>query len=203
MMIEDFTEQVRKLFLEWEAIYRQEIRNYDYCLPGWDCLDPDFQHEERANLIEQLESMLEIQIDFIRRYIASVMLDGDTDENLSRIRKFLSYQHLDENNLPEGRVPALTLVFWGGNIGNVVSVNIEELNEFDFADSWADIEFDILCIRDNKLSKWGQERIDRSLENVKDDFEFDGYEMDIRLINEGHVNSTDEVCFECHHKNTQ
>jgi len=115
-----------------------------------------------------------IQIDFIKRYVAYRSLSGESQDTLDRIEKFLSYQTKDERT-------EIELVFQGGHSGIPLCVYVNSLQEFDFADSWEEERYEIISISNNKWKTWTQKRIDKIIEDIRDDFEYDDYEVEIEL----------------------
>ena len=180
-MSDKFERAVKRAVLKWEEIYHQEVWDCNYRnLHCWNV--PDLPEDEADfYAIEQAEEALDAQIRFIKYYVAFMMIDGDTRENLKRIKRFLSYQHCEERYFPNNRAPAFRMDFWGGCSG-LVTVKVEEIHrEFDFADSWAEERYQIITIYNYRWKKWTKKRIDDMLNEIQDDFEFDGYKVRITL----------------------
>jgi hypothetical protein len=200
-----FKKNVNKVIKEWENTYRKETRNcnychypfyYDSCIPeNLDLLEDD---EERKEAIDKAEESLNLQIDFIKKYTMYMALSGETKETLERIKQFLSYQHFEDKYFLLASKPEIEIVLQGGFSWIPLCVNINSFQEFDFADSWAEEGYDIIGISNNKWKTWTQNRIKRTIQDIKEDFEFDGYEVEINLES-GKVGqpASEEISVQC------
>jgi hypothetical protein len=188
--MKDFNTKVKTAVQKWENNYRREVRELNYD-PIQEYVDPyadDTLEEDR----ERAEEALDKQIMFIKHCIAFKMIGGETPENLKRIKTFLSYQHYEKRYFPEQKDPAFMVFFWGGCSGGV-HIKFDNLNEFDFTDSWSEERYEIVCIYNNKWKRRTKKRISKLSEHIRDDFEFDGGKVEIKLEP---VSSSDKgVCF--------
>lgn len=180
-MTTKFQQKVWTLVNRWEKIYRKEVQDNDYLPLPFALVDYSASSEEIEVGIERAEDMLDMQINFLKFMISFMILDCEEIENLDRIKTFLLYQHYEDKYLPENRDPAFCITFQGGCYRYPVMVNVERLGEFDFADSWSEVRYEIIGVSNNRWKTWTQRRIDNVIEHIKDDFEFDGYHAAITI----------------------
>ena len=178
-MIKDFKKRAYKLFLDWEKIYRKEARECDYQALDWVYCDEEAR-EDKRQYQKDIRVALQGQIDFIKYHVALMAAPGATIGTLNRIERFLSMQHLIDKYFPDGERPPITITFWGGS-PVCVRVYAEELSDIDFEDSYADLYFSTICISDRNCKKWTPRRIEETIEEIKQDMEYDGDKVEIEL----------------------
>lgn len=188
--MKDFNTKVKTTVQKWENIYRREVREL-YYEPIQEYADPyadDTFDEDR----ERAEEALDEQIMFIKYCVVFKMLDGETPENLKRIKTFLSYQHYENRYFPEKKEPAFKVFFWGGCSGGV-HVKFENLDEFDFSDSWPEERYENLSIYNNRWQRLTKKRTEHLAQCIREDFAMNGYVMDLKPED---TRSTDKgLCF--------
>ncbi len=178
-MIKDFEKRAFKLFSEWERTYRKEAAECDYKALDWVYCDEEVRGDERQ-YEEDISAALQDQIDFIGYHVALMTFPGPTQENLDRIERFLSMQHLIDDYFPDGEQPPITITFWGGS-PVCARVHVEELSDIDFEDSYANLYFSTICISDRDCKRWTLKRIEEVIEEIKQDMEYGGDEVDLEL----------------------
>lgn len=180
-MIHDFNNKVVSLVARWEKIYRMEVRKYNY-VPISANVDPLLSNNELEEALERAEELLDQQIIFIKQYISFMMFEGKTHRHLADIKRFLSYQHWDKKFLHKQQEPAYQIVFWGGRSSSCgLNIRIEELFEFDFADSWAGEKYKVIGIYNRNWKKRPtKKRIKDLIKDIRTDFAGDGYVSDIK-----------------------
>ncbi len=200
-MSESFKKTVYRLMKKWGNTYRKELRDKDYPYFYGSYIPPYLEfldEEERREAIEKAERLLDQQVEFIQRFVIYMMLSGETKETLRRIKQFLSYQHLSAKYFREYNKPEFHMTFWGGKSGIPIVVNVKSLQEFDFADSWLEEVYDIICISNNKWKSWTKMRIEKIIEHIKNDFEYDGYKVEI-VLESGYAGqlANQEISIQC------
>jgi hypothetical protein len=178
-MIKDLKKKAYNLFLEWEKTYRKEARECDYKALDWVYCDEEVR-DDKKKYQKDIHAALQGQIDFIKYHVALMTFPGPTIENLDRIEQFLSMQHLVDEYFPEGESPPITITFWGGS-PVCARVHAQELSDIDFEDSYADLYFSTICISDRDCKKWTLGRIGEVIQEIKQDMEFDGDEVELEL----------------------
>ena len=124
--------------------------------------------EEEGNGIQN-ESFPDEQMEFIRLYLGHMMLSGDSNAHLEEIEHFLSMQGaINTNDRMEFR-------FLLGNPPEVF-VYVDNLIDIDMADTYGLTGFQTMHIYNAREKKWTQRAIKKLLREIKEDFEFDGYE---------------------------
>lgn len=179
-MLKDFRPRLWKMLENWDTVYRKEVRANNYCPLYWAPVEDGASDKEMVNQTFTAEWALTIQAEFIQRYACFMALDGANTKNLLRIRRFLAYQC--SSYAPRLNVcPAFTLTFWGGCHPGAVQVKVDELREFDFADSWSEVMYHDIHVSTAQWSTWTRTRIGTVIDHIVDDFEFDGYEAKVKL----------------------
>jgi hypothetical protein len=178
-MIKDFEKKAYRLLLKWEKTYRKEARECDYQALDWVYCEEEAREDEKQYQ-KDVQAALQGQIDFIKYHVALMTFPGPTIENLDRIERFLSMQHLVDKYFPDGEQPPITITFWGGS-PVCVRVYVEELSDIDFEDSYVDLYFSTICISDRDCKKWTPRRIEETIEEIKQDMEYDGDKVEIEL----------------------
>jgi len=183
MIISDkiFKKKVFAMYDEWANEYRKAFKKKeDECYEvidlefenQWESITDYFGYMAFDGNIENLKQIkkflkrrLEDQIEFIMFYLRHMILDGNSEENLGRIKKFLSLQKADSKG-------KLEIHFMGGSPLEII-VHVNKIKEIDFADTHGIINFDSICVF-RKDKRWTQKSADECYEAIKDDFEFDG-----------------------------
>jgi len=112
------------------------------------------------------------QIEFIRLYLAHMMIDGDTKHDLEIIRHFLSMQGAKKDD------KRMQIRFILGSTPEVY-VYVDSLNEIDLADTYGITGFKTMHVYNANKKRWTLKTIRKFIKDVKDDFRFDGYEPKI------------------------
>ncbi len=196
-MIKDFKKKAYKLFLEWEKTYRKEAAECGYKALDWVYCEEEVREDEKQYQ-KDIAAALQGQIDFIGYHVALMTFPGPTLENLDRIERFLSMQHLNDEYFPDEERPPISITFWGG-YPVCVRVYVEELSDIDFEDSYANLYFSTICISDRDCKKWTPRRSEETIEEIKQDMEYDGDEVDLELEFDLGLNEpgSHEICLSC------
>ena len=183
-MPHSFTKTIYRLLQKWEQAYKDEVRSTDYPYFQGVYIEPYLffsEEDEKKEEIKKAEKLLKKQIEFIQRLVAYMMLSGESEENLEHINRFLSNQHIFDSKYIGAEKPEFQIWLCGGCSGISLVVNVENFNQLDFADSWAEERYAIIKIMNYKWKKWTKRRIDNTLEHIKNDFEFDGFDVKVTL----------------------
>jgi len=178
-MIKDFKKKAYKLFLQWEKTYRKEARECDYQALDWVYCD-EVMRDDEEQYQKDISAALQGQIDFIKYHVALMTFPGPTKENLDCIERFLSMQHLIDEYFPDGERPPVTITFWGG-CPICARVYVEELSDIDFEDSYAYLYFSTISISDRTCKRWTLIRMEEVIQQIKEDMEYDGNEVELEL----------------------
>jgi hypothetical protein len=178
-MVKDFEKKAYRLLLEWEKTFRKEARECDCQALDW-AYCPEEAREDEKQYQKDIHAALEGLIDFIKYHVALMTFPGATVENLNRIERFLSMQHLVDKYFPDGERPPMRITFWGGS-PVCARVYAEELSDIDFEDSYAYLYFSALCISDGNCKRWTLRRIEEVIQQIKEDMEYGGDEVELEL----------------------
>lgn len=119
--------------------------------------------------------------DFMRHYVAHMMIDGDSDASkLKRIQRFL---HLQSGE-PE---PPYRVQFQGPAIYRDITVRIEAIRDLDFADVHGITEFTDFDVIRVDGRKWTQRAADALVKEIIADLEFDGSQAHLKMQVAGNV----------------
>lgn len=186
-MIKDFKKKAYDLFLEWEKNYRKEAKECDNQALDWVYCPKEIREDEKKYR-RDIRDALEGQIEFIKYHTSLMTMDsGPTKQNLDRIERFLSMQHLIDRYFPNMKIPPIIITFWGGS-PVCARVYAEKLSDIDFEDSYAYLFFRNICISNNACKTWTRKRIQDVIQHIKEDMEFDGDEVDIELDGDEVIN---------------
>ena len=153
--------KVNKLYREWVERFLIEWEQEDRYSPA-------FLYSND----EDLEYLKKEQIEFIRIYLGHMMLDGNTRQNLLRIKYFLSIQGAGKKDAD------LTIKFLSGNPVEVY-LYANDLDEIDVADVFGTVEFKTMQVYLHNGQIWTQKLAAQFIEAVREDLEFDGLEADL------------------------
>ena len=88
---------------------------------------------------------------------------------------------------PDGERPPIAVTFWGGS-PVCARVYVEQLSDIDFEDSYAYLYFQIISVSNRDYKTWTRKRIKEVIQQIKEDMEFDGDEVEIELEDDWGVN---------------
>jgi len=185
-MDKDFIKKAYELYLEWEKDYRMEAKECDYQALDW-VYCPKEGREDEKKYRRDIRAALEGQIEFIKHHVALMAIEPSERGTLRYIGRFLSMQHLIGPYFPDGQRPPITVTFWGGS-PVCARVYVEELSDIDFEDSYTYLYFQIISISNNSYKTWTRKRIKEVIQQIKEDMEFDGDEVEIELEDDWGVN---------------
>jgi hypothetical protein len=172
-----FLSNVQKMLSDWERLYRKDIRDNNYLPLHWANVDESLKGKERRDAISYAEAALQTQIDFIRMMVSFGTLSGDSPQTIARIEQFINNQHCSINRLPNKKMPAFSLTFWGGCSSGAVMVQVNHLGQFDFADAWSEEMFDIICVSNFEWKNWTKKRFSDIAQHIREDFAYDGIKL--------------------------
>jgi hypothetical protein len=185
-MDRDFIKKAYKLYLEWEKVYRMEAKECDYQALDW-VYCPKEGRDDEKKYRRDIRAALQGQIEFIKHHVALMAIEPSERGTLRYIGRFLSMQHLIGPYFPDGQRPPITVTFWGGS-PVCARVYVEELSDIDFEDSYTYLYFQIISISNNSYKTWTRKRIKEVIQQIKEDMEFDGDEVEIELEDDWGVN---------------
>jgi hypothetical protein len=197
-VIKDFKKKAFDLFLEWEKNYRKEAKECDNQALEWVYCPKELREDEKKYR-RDIRNALKGQIEFIKYHTALMTMDsGPTKQNLYRIERFLSMQHLIDRYFPNMKAPPITITFWGGS-PVCARVHVEKLSDIDFEDSYAHLYFQIIAISNDAYKIWTQKRVENVIQHIKEDMEFDGDEVGIELEDDWGINKpgSHEISLSC------
>ncbi len=183
-MDKEFVKKAYELYLVWEKVYRMEAKECDYQALDW-VYCPKEGREDEKKYRRDVRAALQGQIEFIRYHVSLMAIEPSERGTLSYIGRFLSMQHLID--FPDGKRPPITVTFWGGS-PVCTRVYVEQLSDIDFEDSYAYLYFQIISISNNSYKTWTRKRIKEVIQDIKEDMEFDGDEVEIELEDDWGVN---------------
>lgn len=177
-MLKNFESLVFRAFSSWEKRYRKAVVKQDFMtLYHWTYVDPDLPADKKRETLEHALICLEFQIQFLKIMVSFMTLSGKTKENYSRIKRFLSYQ------MPDFEY-GYKISFLNGCYPEPVTIRVQKLREFDFADCWSELRFQGICIspRQQRLSNKDKKRIEKQLRGyITDDLRSEGHRATIKL----------------------
>jgi hypothetical protein len=185
-MDKDFKKKAYELFSEWEDASRKEVKECDYQALDW-VFCPEEGREDEKKYRRDIRAALKGQVEFIKYLVALLTLPEPTKNNVHQIEHFLSMQHLVDEYFPDGKRPPITVTFWGGS-PVCARVYVEQLSDIDFEDSYAYLYFQTISISNNSYKTWTRKRIKEVIQHIKEDMEFDGDEVEIKLEDNWGVN---------------
>jgi len=186
-VIKDFKKKAYELFLDWERIYRKEAKECDYQALEWVYCPKEFREDEKKYRRDILKA-LKGQIEFIKYHTSLMTMDsGATKQNLDRIKRFLSMQHIIGKYFTNMKIPPITITFWGGS-PVCAMVYAEKLSDIDFEDSYTYLYFQNISISNRNYKTWTRKRIKEVIQHIKEDMGFDGDEVDIELDGDEVIN---------------
>lgn len=162
---------------EWTEMYKQESRKCRYNI---DITGPPFLDEE-LQAIRIAKKGRDVTINFIQHYCSFILLSGFSVQVLERLKTFLSYQHFADEFFDENKIPEFEITFQGSIIRGAITVNFNDFREFDFADTFSILEYELIYILNRRQKTWTQKRIKQIITDIKDDLEYDGYEAELSL----------------------
>lgn len=145
------TSQIRVLFKEWEKKFRE-----------------DFRRKEPRTFFAPSRSFLKEHIEFMRTYLGHMMLDGTSQVNFKRIKRFLAMQ----KGKNDGNKMAIHFIH--GNPSEII-VFVETLNDVDIADVFEMINFQEIHVYKGKNKRWTKKSADIFMKELENDLAFDGY----------------------------
>lgn len=143
--------KVNSLFHEWAKKYRAECR----------------KKMPYTSVVGEKVSIINDQIGFIGKYLAFMLLDGNDQNNLKRIKRFLSMQSAQNYK------KRLEIHFLGDSPVEVY-VFVDSLNDIDIADTHSITYFDTMLAFREDNKKWTAKSAKTFVETVRNDLEFDG-----------------------------
>lgn len=157
--------QVNNLYQEWQERFLQEWEQPHRYIPSF--LPSSEQH------------FREEQIEFIRIYLGHMLIDGESKQNLNRIKNFLKMQGaINKDTEFEFR-------FLNGNPKEVF-LYAQSPDQIDIADIIGITDFQRMHVymRNDKFD-WAAIIAEDFLEFVREDIEFDGIEAELNYRFEG------------------
>ncbi len=197
-VIKDFKKKAFLLFLDWKRIYCKEAKECDYQALEWVYCPKEFREDEKKYR-RDIRNALKGRIEFIKYHTALMTMDSEpTKQNLYRIKRFLSMQHLIDRYFPNMKTPPITITFWGGS-PVCARVHVEKLSDIDFEDSYAYLYFQTISISNKAYKTWTPKKIKDVIQHIKEDMEFDGDEVDIELEDDWGINKSGnyEISLSC------
>jgi hypothetical protein len=185
-MEKEFVKKAYELYLGWEKDYRKEAKECDYQALDW-VYCPKEGREDEKRYRRDIRAALQGQIGFIKHHVSLMAIEPSERGTLRYIGGFLSMQHLVDEYFPDGERPPITVTFWGGR-PVCARVYVEDLSDIDFEDSYAYLYFQIISISNNSYKSWTRKKIREVIQNIKEDMEFDGDEVEIELEDDRGVN---------------
>ena len=183
-MDKEFIKKAYELYLVWEKVYRMEAKECDYQALDW-VYCPREGRDDEKKYRRDVRAALQGQIEFIKHHVALMAIGPSERGTLHYIGRFLSMQHLID--FPDGERPPIAVTFWGGS-PVCARVYVEQLCDIDFEDSYTYLYFQIISISNNSYKTWTRKRIKEVMEQIKEDMEFDGDEVEIELEDDWGVN---------------
>ena len=122
------------------------------------------------------EIVLFEQVEYIKQYLGHMIIDGDTEDNLNRIKHFLSMQGaINHQNRMEIRFLGIEY--------NEVFCFIDELNDIDLADSWGICYYEKIHVYLGNDEEWTDKSVKDFIKEVKYDlgFDFINYSLDFEV----------------------
>lgn len=153
--------KVKKLYREWVERFLREWEEEGRYSPAYlPPTDEDFEYLKQE------------QIEFIGIYLGHMLIDGDSKENLLRIKHFLSMQGATKKDAD------LTIKFLSGNPVEVY-LYANDLDEIDVADVFGIVEFKTMQVYLQNGQIWTQKPAAQFIESVREDLEFDGLKAEL------------------------
>jgi hypothetical protein len=153
--------QVQSLYQNWIVRFRREWKGKYRYRPY--LINPDGKEPE---------TLPQDEIEFISVYLGHMMIDGNSQENLQRIKRFLSMQGAVNKGAD------LEIRFLLGNPLEVY-VFVEDVTDIDFADTSGITDFQAMQVYLRNGEIWTQESIAEFVKNLRIDFAFDGLHPDV------------------------
>ena len=194
MALSVFRKSIRKLIGEWEKKFRAEAKESNY-----ETLQI-YQGDEqtKSEFLKWAEECLTTQIEYIEEMVSYLIWHGmaPVPQNYARVKKFLNMQLKSH---PWQYKPKYLISFDGCRTGQRPFVYVQRLGELDFADSYDFLGFQIIQIDWLEKKKWTKSEIARIIEEIKDDFSFDGYDADIKSDDVGGslISKNGSLCLMC------
>ena len=185
-MDKEFLRKPYELYLDWEREYRKEAKECGYEALDW-VYCPKEAREDEKKYRRDVRAALKGQIEFIKHHVSLMAIEPSERGTLSYIGRFLSMQHLVEEYFPDEEKPPITVTFWGGS-PICARVYVEELSDIDFEDSYSYLYFRIISISDRDYRTWTRKRIKEVIQHIKEDMEFDGDQVDLKLEFDWQIN---------------
>ncbi|MCC6544714.1 MAG: hypothetical protein IT392_09465 [Nitrospirae bacterium] len=148
--------QVWILFRAWAKKYRADYRKENPITP----------YNNNKFIKEQIE--------FIHLYLAHMLLDGDSPQNLQRIKRLLSMQEAVADDTK------LEFRFIGGYPFEVALI-ADSLNDIDIADTYGITDFERINIYKGKNRRWTKKSVNEMIQDISYDLRFDGLESKFEI----------------------
>jgi hypothetical protein len=176
MALSIFRKSIRKLIREWEKKFCAEAKESNY-----ETLQI-YQGDEQTKkeFLKWAEECLTTQIEYIEEMVSYLIWHGmaPVPQNYARVKKFLNMQ-LKQH--PWQHKPKYQVTFEGSRSFQMPFAYVQRLGEIDFADSYDFLMFEIIQIDWLERKNWTKRKISDIIEEIKDDFSFDGYDADIKI----------------------
>ncbi len=148
--------EVKSLYKKWFKRFQKEWEQ-----PGR--YSPSFL----PSTDEDLEYLKQDQIEFIGIYLGHMLIDGDSKENLLRIKHFLKMQKAIHTGTD------LEIRFLQGNPYEVF-VFVYDIDEIDIADVYGICEFKKIYVYRRDGRNWTEKMAEQFVNDVRADLRFDG-----------------------------
>jgi len=176
MALSMFRKSIRKLIGEWEKKFRAEAKESNY-----ETLQV-YQGDEqtKAEFLEWAEECLTTQIEYIEEMVSYLIWHGmaPVPQNYARVKKFLNMQ-LKQHHWKHR--PKYQVAFESSHSFQMPFAYVQRLGEIDFTDSYDFLKYEFIQIEWLENKKWTKRKISDIIEEIKDDFSFDGYGADIKI----------------------
>jgi hypothetical protein len=112
-------------------------------------------------------------IKFIKNYLQFFLLNGNTLQNVRRVKRFLKMQTF---KIPKN---LMEFYFINGKPRDIV-LNARSKKDLNIADIYSLLKFEMIIVKRAKRRKWTNQIVKTIIREIENDFELDGYESEIR-----------------------